>query len=75
MERMVECEKTDSGGNTFEVIQAKREICKQRLTDLYFNTSAPEPYEMLLIEKAIGKNPGELMKEYVERYPAKKTKE
>lgn len=63
------------GENTFEIIQAKTGIGKQRLTDLYFNTSAPEPYEMLLIEKAIGKNPGELMKEYVERYPVKKTKE
>jgi len=30
---------------------------------------------MLLIEKAVGKNPGELMKEYVERYPIKKQKE
>lgn len=63
------------GENTFEVIQAKTGISKQRLTDLYFNTSAPEPYEMLLIEKAVGKSPGELMKEYVERYPVKKMKE
>lgn len=63
------------GENTFEMIQAKTEISKQRLTDLYFNTSAPEPYEMLLIEKAVGKNPGELMKEYVERFPVKKMKE
>lgn len=63
------------GENTFEIIQAKTGIPKQRLTDLYYNTSAPEPYEMLLIEKAVGKNPGELMKEYVERYPVKKAKE
>lgn len=64
------------GENTFEIIQLKTEINKQRLTDLYFNTSAPEPYEMLLIEKAVGKNAGELMKEYVERYPIiRKSKE
>ncbi|GEM65968.1 hypothetical protein SF1_39500 [Sphingobacterium faecium NBRC 15299] len=62
------------GENTFEIIQAKTGINKQRLTDLYFNTSAPEPYEMLLIEKAVGKNPGELMKEYVEKYPVVKKK-
>jgi len=34
----------------------------------------PEPYEMFVIEKAVGKNQ-ELMKEYVERYPVKKAKE
>lgn len=63
------------GENTFEKIQAKTGIDKQRLIDIYYNTGAPEPYEFLLIEKAVGKEPGELMKVYVERYPMKKSKE
>ncbi|MBC9795861.1 hypothetical protein [Sinomicrobium weinanense] len=60
------------GDNTFEDIQAKTGIDKQRLTDIYFNTGAPEPYEFLLIEKAVGKEPGEMMKAYVEKYSVKK---
>ncbi|GGG79906.1 hypothetical protein GCM10007415_10280 [Parapedobacter pyrenivorans] len=50
-------------------------IEKQRPQDIYFNTGAPEPYEFLLIEKAVGKLPGEMMKDYVEKYPVKKGKE
>lgn len=60
------------GDNTFEQIQAKTGIEEQRLKDIYFNTGAPEPYEVFLIEKAVGKEPGEMMGEYVERYPVKK---
>lgn len=63
------------GENTFEKIQAKTGIDKQRLIDIYFNTGAPEPYEFLLIEKAVGKKPGEMMKAYIEKYPIKKGKE
>lgn len=62
------------GDNTFEEIQGKTGIEKQRLIDIYFNTGAPEPYEFLLIEKAVGKKPGEMMKVYVEKYPVKKSK-
>lgn len=60
--------------NSFEEIQGKTGIEKQRLTDVYFNTGAPEPYEFLLIEEAVGKEPGEMMKVYVEEYPVKKSK-
>jgi len=63
------------GENTFEKIQAKTGIDKQRLIDIYFNTGAPEPHEFLLIEKAVGKKPGEMMKEYIEKFPVKKGKE
>lgn len=63
------------GENSFEKIQAKTGIEKQRLIDIYFNTGAPEPYEFLLIEKAVGKEPGEMMKGYVEKYPVKRSKE
>ncbi|MGS2737744.1 hypothetical protein [Sinomicrobium sp. M5D2P17] len=62
------------GGNTFEKIQARTGIEKQRLINIYFNTGATEPYEFLLIEKAVGKKPGEMMKAYVEKYPVKKSK-
>ncbi len=60
------------GKNAFEIILAKTGISKQRLTDIYFGTGAPEPYELLLIEKAVGKNTGEMMKEYITMYPNKK---
>jgi len=56
------------GENTFEIIQAKTGINKQRLSDLYFKTSAPEPYELLLIEKAVGKKVGEMITDYVQKY-------
>ncbi|WP_206363306.1 hypothetical protein [Sinomicrobium pectinilyticum] len=62
------------GENTFEIIQARTGIEKQRLIDIYFNTGAPEPYEFLLIEKAVGKEPGEMMKAYIEKYPVRKSK-
>ncbi|MBC9797819.1 hypothetical protein IBL28_17745 [Sinomicrobium sp. FJxs] len=63
------------GENTFEEIQSKTGIEKQPLIDIYFNTGAPEPYEFLIIEKAVGKEPGEMMKVCVEKYPVKKRKE
>lgn len=63
------------GENTFEHILGKTGIEKQRLTDIYFNTGAPEPYEALLIEKAAGKEPGEIIRAYVEKYPVKRRKE
>lgn len=60
------------GDNTFDNIMCKTGIEKQRLIDLYYNTGAPEPYELLLIEKATGRQPGELMKKYITKYPIKK---
>jgi transcriptional regulator with XRE-family HTH domain len=63
------------GENTFEKVQAKTGIDEKRLIDIYFNTGAPEPYEFLLIEKAVKKKPGEMMKEYIEKFPVKKGKE
>ncbi|WP_148044269.1 hypothetical protein [Sinomicrobium pectinilyticum] len=50
------------GDNTFEEIQGKTGIEKQRLTDIYFNPGATEPYEFLFIEKTVDKGPGEMMK-------------
>ncbi|PRD48030.1 hypothetical protein [Sphingobacterium haloxyli] len=61
--------------NSFDIIRVKTGISETRLKNLYYGTGAPEPFEFLLIEMAVGKNPGELMKVYVERYPVKKTKE
>lgn len=60
--------------NSFEQILAKTGIEEQRLKDIYFNTGAPEPYEFLLIEKAIGKQPGEMMRDYIEKHLAKTEK-
>ncbi|MNI24451.1 hypothetical protein D3C73_780720 [compost metagenome] len=57
--------------NSFEQILAKTGIEEQRLKDIYFNTGAPEPYEFLLIEKAVGKQPGEMMRDYIEKHSAK----
>lgn len=59
---------------SFEKILAKTGIEEQRLKDIYFNTGAPEPYEFLLIEKAVGKQPGEMMKDYIEKHTAKTEK-
>lgn len=64
-----------SSKNSFEIIQQKTGIEVSRLKDIYFNTGAPEPYEFLLIEKAVGMKPGEMMKDYIEKHPVtKKTK-
>lgn len=57
--------------NTFEIIQAKTGINKQRLLSIYFYTGAPNPYELFLIEAAVGYNTGELMKKYIETYSIK----
>lgn len=61
------------GKNTFEIIQAKTNISESRLTEIYYKNGAPDPYELLLIEKAAGKKPGEMMKDYIEKHPIKKT--
>jgi hypothetical protein len=50
--------------NSIEEIAAKTGIDENRLKDLYFRKAALEAYELLLIEKAIGKKQGELFKEY-----------
>jgi len=64
------------GKNTFEIILAKTDIPESRLTEIYYKNGAPDPYEFLLIEKAVGKKPGEMMKDYIEKHPIiKKTKE
>ncbi|SKC10660.1 hypothetical protein SAMN05660841_04272 [Sphingobacterium nematocida] len=46
--------------NSLEEISVKTGIDENRLKDLYFRKGSLEAYEMLLIEKAIGKKPGEL---------------
>lgn len=50
--------------NSIEEIAAKTGIDENRLKDLYFRKAALEAFELLLIEKAIGKKQGELFKEY-----------
>ncbi|SKC11140.1 hypothetical protein SAMN05660841_04308 [Sphingobacterium nematocida] len=54
--------------NSFDIIQQKTGITEKRLKEIYFKTGAPEPYEFLLIEKAVGKKAGEMMKEYLEKH-------
>ncbi len=49
--------------NSIEIISEKTGIALQRLKDLYYRTGAPEAYELLLIEKAIEKKPGEVFEE------------
>ncbi|QMV68741.1 hypothetical protein HS960_14245 [Sphingobacterium paramultivorum] len=60
------------GDNTFDIIMCKTGIEKQRLIDIYYNTGAPEPFELLLIEKATGRKTGELIEKYIAKYPIKK---
>lgn len=49
--------------NSTEEIAEKTGINENRLKDLYFRKAAPEAYELLLIEKAIGKKQGQLFEE------------
>lgn len=46
--------------NSIEEIAAKTGISETRLRNLYFGKGSPEAFELLLIEKAIGAEPGEL---------------
>lgn len=50
--------------NSLEEIAAKTGIPLNRLRQIYFRTGSPEAYELLLIEKAVGKKPGELFEKY-----------
>ncbi len=49
--------------NSTEEIAAKTGIDENRLKELYYRRGALEAYELLLIEKAIGKRPGVLFEE------------
>ncbi|MCW8310164.1 hypothetical protein K7A41_02885 [Sphingobacterium sp. InxBP1] len=60
------------GQNGFDFILNRTGIDKKRLTDIYYNGGSPEPYELILIEKATGRETGELMKKFVTKYPIKK---
>src|SRR5690606_31531177 len=50
--------------NSIEELSVKTGISENRLKDLYFRKAALEAYEFLLIEKAIGKEPGELFENF-----------
>lgn len=50
--------------NSPEEISIKTGIELPRIKLIYLKTGAPEAYELLLIEKAIGKEQGELFEEY-----------
>lgn len=53
-------ERFETSINSIEEISVKTSIDENRLKDLYFRKGSLEAYEMLLIEKAIGKKAGEL---------------
>jgi len=57
---MSEYERSD---NTIEEIAAKTGITEVRLFELYFRNGSLQAYELILIEQAIGKKPGELFEE------------
>ncbi len=50
--------------NSIEEIAIKTGIEENRLKDLYYRKAALEAYELLLIEKAVGKKQGELFEEF-----------
>ena len=49
--------------NSIEELSAKTGIDEVRLSELYFRQGALEAYELILIEKAIVKKPGELFEQ------------
>lgn len=53
----------ETSDNSIEEISAKTGINENRLKDLYFRRASLEAYELLLIEKAVGKKQGELFGE------------
>lgn len=55
--------KYEKSSNSLEEISSKTGISEGRLSELYFRKGALEGYELILIEKAIAKRPGELFKE------------
>lgn len=50
--------------NSLEEISAKTGINEIRLSELYYRNGALDAYELIIIEKAIGKKPGELFEEF-----------
>lgn len=55
--------KYERSDNTIEEIAAKTGITEVRLFELYFRNGSLQAYELILIEQAIGKKPGELFEE------------
>lgn len=50
--------------NSLEEISAKTGIKETRLNELYYRKGAPDAYELILIEKALDKNPGEIFESF-----------
>lgn len=50
--------------NSPEEIAEKTGIPLPRIRQIYFKTGSPEAYELLLIERAVGKNSGELFEKF-----------
>ncbi|MBK1442671.1 hypothetical protein JHJ32_21910 [Parapedobacter sp. ISTM3] len=50
--------------NSPEEVATKTGIDDERIKEIYFRRGALEAYELLLIEKAVGKNPGELFEAF-----------
>ncbi|ROI10076.1 transcriptional regulator [Chryseobacterium sp. H3056] len=53
----------ENSNNTIEEIAAKTGIQEVRLFELYFRKGGLQAHELLLIEEAIGKKPGDLFEE------------
>lgn len=59
-------EQFETSINSIEEISIKTGIDENRLKDLYFRKGSLEAYELVLIEKAIGKKEGELFEKLFE---------
>lgn len=57
----------ESNENSPEEIAAKTGIPLPRIKQIYFRTGSPEAYELLLIEKAVSKNSGELFEKFCKK--------
>ncbi|MBL1408679.1 hypothetical protein [Sphingobacterium faecale] len=40
-----------------------------RLRNIYFNGGSPQVFEFILIEKAMGMDPGQMIKDFISKYP------
>lgn len=60
-------EQFETSTNSIEEISVKTGIDENRLKDLYFRKGSLEAYELVLIEKAIGKKEGELFEKLFEK--------
>lgn len=55
--------------NSIQQIAAKTDISENRMRAIYYRKGSPEAFELLLIERAIGKEPGELFENFYGKGP------